>query len=429
VVTGRRVEHGSPEGYARGCTVHEECPALPVHGLTCATAHIRFESGERRYMKLYGQQLTAAAIADRLGIRPPRSRPNPPVDVVAPGGVTTGPTIAVIGDNAGGEIVQPLEVYVAPALEPAQPLAERAQDSAPQEDAGVPVVEEEAPVDEPVAEDEAMGHPTTREEEIMPEPEIPPTAERPEPLRTDKYTTGMTLAGRKAKLAEIREWCRAAGFTVPSTGRIPQDALAAYDANLASLERHARPAEPPVEEVAAPGVAALAVEAATSAEYSEAMEQARGRAGALDPDADLVDVRRRPEYSPVDYEELGRALELQQAEEVHAAFDEPKGEIPVPLELALLEQAALERDEARRGEEFLLREMDRRDRAHREERSRLQTRILGQQADIVTLEFHLAAMRMELALQRTSEAASAAAAEVGVCAAAARRPWWRRVVG
>lgn len=49
-----------------------------------------------------------------------------------------------------------------PAIAPdaAQPLAEGANDSEPQEDAGDPAIETEAPVDVPEAEDEAMGHPT-----------------------------------------------------------------------------------------------------------------------------------------------------------------------------------------------------------------------------------------------------------------------------
>ncbi|MGZ0069286.1 Lsr2 family DNA-binding protein [Microbacterium arborescens] len=76
----RRTEHGTPEGYTRGCTKHEKCPALPVHGLTCETAHIRFESGERRYMNLYGRNMPAAAIARRLGFAPKK----PSADAIAP---------------------------------------------------------------------------------------------------------------------------------------------------------------------------------------------------------------------------------------------------------------------------------------------------------------------------------------------------------
>lgn len=221
-----RLEHGTPEGYEAGCTSNVNCPAMHVHGMSCETAYLRFVSGERRYMQLRGRGLTSTAIAKRLGFNAAQSLDRAIEQARYPS--------AVIVARARFARVHP----ETPAPEPvaAPPLAERANDPEPQEDASEAIETETATA--PVVEDEAMGHhtePTTGKEHTMTATATPARTadglETYEQLTTDQWTTGMTQRAKTEKLAEIRAWARSHGHPdIPSKGKIPQAALHDYAA-------------------------------------------------------------------------------------------------------------------------------------------------------------------------------------------------------
>lgn len=186
------VEHGTPEGWAAGCRSEKTCPALYTHGMCCVYAHIRSQT-DVRYFKAKQRDPSPAAIAARLGIAPLPSRD---VEKIA----AQDDEFAARGEN-----------YRYKARRPRPP----------------------APAPEPSD--------TDHQEPAMPEPERPTTDDTPAksptpvdaataPITTDKWTAGMSATEKALTLRSIREWARANGFPgVPTRGRIPQDALAAFD--------------------------------------------------------------------------------------------------------------------------------------------------------------------------------------------------------
>lgn len=213
----RRLEHGTPQGYDRGCTRHEKCPALPVHGLTCETAHIRFESGERRYMTLYGRNMPAAAIARRLGFTPPK----PSADAIAP------------------EDEYP--IGVAPDVEEA--IARYAARKEAQQGTA-PTTKE----------------PTVTENE---EPNMSEPTEPTEPTEADEASEALATADAPSpespSQATIRAWARKNGIEVNPKGNVWKGVVNAYRAAHATSTTSA-PA--PVTYAATEGVEPVAEEAA-----------------------------------------------------------------------------------------------------------------------------------------------------------------------
>lgn len=234
------VQHGTPEGFAAGCRLEKQCPALHTHGMCCLYAHVRSQT-DPRYYKAKVRDPRPAAIAMRLGIRPPKptaaaeqeaidaefaQRPadyrwkkrydrhvNQPTDqppVNNPDPTESAASAAVDEPAPGSPSTKP---------EPAQPLAEQSQDPEPQEDAGAPVIEEETPsAGTSGVEGEDMGHPTTTATTTSEEPTVTttPTDERTELERRCAEAIA-TATGRK----KIRDWAAAQGFVVARNGRIP----------------------------------------------------------------------------------------------------------------------------------------------------------------------------------------------------------------
>lgn len=282
----RPKEHGTPEGYEAGCAKHDKCPATPVHGLSCETAYFRFISEERRYMDARRRDPRAAAIARRLGLRPTPVTPSPVDAAITIREETT------TGTRAAGSAT----TRRAPVVpKPAQPLAERAHDTAPQEDAGDPAIETEEPTapSEPATKVEAMGHPTHPQRKEAPMPKNTATrashakptkkktaaprkaAHAPE-ITTDRWTHGLTPAQKTRKLREIRDWCRANGFpSVPVKGRIAQDALAAYAAHSDVEVERAEQVDAPTEDEMTS--ASAAVPLAPSNDFTDILDETRER--------------------------------------------------------------------------------------------------------------------------------------------------------
>jgi hypothetical protein len=172
--------------------------------MACTYAHVRSQT-DPRYFKAKVRDPRPAAIARALGIQPPA-----PADL-----------------NRVERDDRRRSTPAAP--EPAQPLAESSQDRM------LVIVPADAPSESPAQVElddagrrEEMGHPLT-----TPEPEEPavPNEPLPVPLTTDRWTNGLSVAGKTAKLREIREWARQHGHDVPVKGKIPQAALADYAAS------------------------------------------------------------------------------------------------------------------------------------------------------------------------------------------------------
>lgn len=233
------VEHGTPEGFAAGCRKDTACPALRTHGMACTYAHVRSQT-DPRYFKAKVRDPRPAAIARALGITPDRARTDVQADRTND---ATEPETRIHQAGVYGRHDPKTTATVAAALagdphptshrhhrkDAAQPLAESSQDRMPV------IVPADAPSESPAQVElddagrrEEMGHPLT-----TPEPEEPavPNEPLPVPLTTDRWTNGLSVAGKTAKLREIREWARQHGHDVPVKGKIPQAALADYAAS------------------------------------------------------------------------------------------------------------------------------------------------------------------------------------------------------
>lgn len=267
-MTARRLEHGTPEGYDRGCTRHDRCPALPVHGLTCYTAHVRFASGERRYMAGYDRRMPAAAIARMLGLAP--LRPSG-VDAVAAEIVISGPR-DVEAEIEAYAIAKAERDRAAAAAVTETPGGGEAVDEDHLGATGAPAAAAPGPTPEPTPEptpavcpecaagkhgncdgtawDLVADELTTcsctntpentpdNQEQTMPKRNTEPTstpATKPEPptgFETfAKPKPGGDGSGRtKAERAEIRAWAEANGIILGAAGRIPRAVIDEYDA-------------------------------------------------------------------------------------------------------------------------------------------------------------------------------------------------------
>lgn len=207
------VQHGTPEGFAAGCRKEKQCPALLTHGMCCLYAHLR-STTDPRYYRAKVRDPRPAAIAARLGIRPPT-----PAAAVEEQAVDDAFAAAPEGYRWKKRAARQKEPAPSPAptetTEPAQPLAEQSQDPEPQEDAATPAIEEETPAaTTPAVEDEDMGHPTTTATE---EPTVTTTPTYDTELELQCAAAIATPAGRK----KVRDWATSQGYEVARTGRIP----------------------------------------------------------------------------------------------------------------------------------------------------------------------------------------------------------------
>jgi hypothetical protein len=166
--------HGTVQGYTDGCR-GGACPTGIEFGLSCKRAKM-LAAGDYRYSRLVAEGKTPAEIAAIIDDR-------------------TTPTTAAPSREETPAMTEPT-----PAPKPAPPKK--------------PLTATPVAVNIDVTEISGNFEPFRK----------------PTPLSTDKYTKGLSAAQKRARLTEIRDWCRRHGFPgVPSHGRIPQDALAAYD--------------------------------------------------------------------------------------------------------------------------------------------------------------------------------------------------------
>lgn len=182
-----KVEHGTPEGYERGCVTETDCPAFHVHGLSCETAYYRFASGERRYLQLRGQGLTPTQIAAKLGFR--------------------------------------YHSQLQKALDSADPVRAAAMQRAADAHRITPTPEPEpSPPTTPTREETPMPTPddTTPDtpQEPTPAPRKPRTGHKPKPALS------ATLS--KQERADCRTWAAAHGHTVTPRGRIAEHVIRAW---------------------------------------------------------------------------------------------------------------------------------------------------------------------------------------------------------
>ncbi|MGU3358197.1 hypothetical protein ACLBWJ_13160 [Microbacterium sp. M4A5_1d] len=285
----RRLEHGTPEGYARGCTQHSKCPALPVHGLTCETAHIRFESGERRYMNLYGRNMPAAAIARRLGIAPTK----PSADAIAPEDeypIAAAPDVEeAIARYAARKEAQ--ERVAATTKEPTV-TTEPTPPVCPECVAGKhPNCDGTAwdDVADAVAGCACSAHatePTEPSEHIEPadeqahETEEPTMTEPTEPTEPTETPAVDATAPQIPSQSVIRTWARANGIEVNPRGSVQKGVVNAYlFAHRTPMETKPAATEPDVEAAQTPPA-----DVHTTDHDSEPVEPARSRAAAELPE-------------------------------------------------------------------------------------------------------------------------------------------------
>lgn len=182
--------HGTVEGYAGGCK-GGSCPAGVEHGLSCKRAQ-QLSAGDYRYKRLVREGLTPAQIAEHLnehphelGHAPDRQPKRRDIDAALP--ITT---------------TRPMRTPEEHTMPTPKDIAK--------------------PASKPT---------TTAASDFE-------TFEKPAPLTTDRWTNGLAPKAKTARLAEIRDWCRANGFPgLPTHGKIPQDALAAYAQGFDAIER------------------------------------------------------------------------------------------------------------------------------------------------------------------------------------------------
>ncbi|MEV8269128.1 histone-like nucleoid-structuring protein Lsr2 [Microbacterium oleivorans] len=348
-MTSRRLEHGTPEGYNRGCTQHDRCPALPVHGLTCYTAHTRFVSSERRYMSGYDRHLPAAAIARLLGLTP--LRPTSPL--------AGADSVPIAGPAA--DVEAQIEAYAAAKAERERAALAASARTSEKTPAVCPecVAGKHGNCDG-TAWDLAEDQPTTcscthpenapdNQEQTMPKRKTEPTstpATKPEPATGSNFEAfpkpkPFDGSGRtKAERAEIRAWAEANGWTIGTTGRIPRDVIAAYDA--------AKTGETTPAPAASPTPDNEEVGEYVYAEASDALDETRERIGDLNPtdltaDGAIVPtIETRPEWAEVAIsDDVERARDLAaRLEAENAILLEQLHTTGVALEIALRSWAA-----------------------------------------------------------------------------------------
>ncbi|MGN6693884.1 MAG: Lsr2 family DNA-binding protein [Aquihabitans sp.] len=196
--------HGTVEGYDGGCR-GGACPGALDYGMSCKRAKT-LSNSDIRYNRLARAGKTPAEIAQALAEQPTTAHPAPP--------------------DRDKRHLKALERELADdtAAEEPHTTTKETRMPTPNDVAHARVTIQPLPVDEETQPAEAARTETT--------PAPAPAAEAPEAhpsLTTDRWTAGLTHRAKTAKLHEIREWARANGFPdLPSHGKIPQDALAAY---------------------------------------------------------------------------------------------------------------------------------------------------------------------------------------------------------
>ncbi|MDF2992490.1 MAG: hypothetical protein K0S37_3004 [Microbacterium sp.] len=180
------IQHGTPEGFAAGCRREKDCPALHTHGMCCLFAHVRAET-DPRYFRAKVRDPRPEAIAQRLGIKPPR------------------PAAAAFEEQLDeeAEARSGSQVY-----QPGRGWHKRPADQAPVK----------KPEPRSSAESEAPSTPPINNQSRNPETTVNTTTEQPVYDFAARCADAIsTAAGRK----KIRDWARGEGFEVPSHGRIP----------------------------------------------------------------------------------------------------------------------------------------------------------------------------------------------------------------
>ncbi|OZD48613.1 hypothetical protein CH252_18980 [Rhodococcus sp. 06-1477-1B] len=248
--------HGTVEGYDGGCR-GGACPAQSID-MPCKRAKT-LAAGDIRYNRLVAAGKTPAEIAAVIDEHdaqtptptkkktkapvpaPPRKKAPAPVfapdlvDDLPEHGWPETPTQAstsepVIPATASeGTVVEPdTEVLAADPIDSETVIPAPAEDTtAVESDAPAPT-EDTTPVeaDTPTLADDT----TTPAEDTTTNPKDEETTVATAPITSEKFTAGLSPTARTFVLRSIREWARANGFPgVPSHGRIPRDALAAFD--------------------------------------------------------------------------------------------------------------------------------------------------------------------------------------------------------
>nr|WP_274635555.1 hypothetical protein [Microbacterium bovistercoris] len=325
MATPQHLEHGTPEGYDRGCRKDRDCPALYVHGMSCFTAHIRYISSERRYLELRARRLPSTVIAQRLGFLPePR-----PIDHDDRSTMTSTPqptpADAAAADAAAAR--RAAEQRRTPALADVEPFhrtrnlpkllfsdlppASRRDCRAWAQHAGHTTADKGALKNSIVKAWIAAGSPT------------PAQAAAPDP---DPGTTPAVVVvddDTPARVrARIRDWAHDVGVPCPDYGRIPARVIEAYEAGDPALgmphpdeEARLARAEQTASDLEQVRVAAEAnleddIDWEMAAANVDDAEQLRARP-ATEPFAELLDQVRdridmpRPDQ-PVDSNEIPR---------------------------------------------------------------------------------------------------------------------------
>lgn len=206
--------HGTVQGYLNGCR-GSACPAGVEHGLSCKRAK-QLDAGDYRYKRLTREGKTPSEIAAALAEKPHHTdKPAPDRQARHLAGLDR-------------------EFRDTPVVNTSAPFTERP----PEETPAMPTPKDlaktskpltAAPVEETIPYETAEGVVTAVDLDGTIHREKPP-AQQPQ-LTTDKWTAGLTRYAKTKVLSQIRDWCRTNGYPdVPTHGRIPQDALTAYDA-------------------------------------------------------------------------------------------------------------------------------------------------------------------------------------------------------
>lgn len=216
--------HGTVEGFLGGCR-GGSCPAGVEHGLSCKRAKL-LSNGDYRYKRLVSEGKTPAEIAAALA-EEPHTAPAPTPDR------EKRHLKALEREFDDTDVAKPTKTKETRMPTP--------NDIAPTKQNPADAVAAEVPTPEPLPE---PANETTDSLEVPTEeadPREPKWSVFTSPLTTDKWTEGLTARAKTDKIREIREWARANGYDVPTKGRIPQVALAAYARFEELLEGTAAP--------------------------------------------------------------------------------------------------------------------------------------------------------------------------------------------
>lgn len=312
--------HGTVEGYLGGCR-GGACPAGLDHGLTCKRAKM-LDAGDVRYRRLVRQGKTPAEIADALGEHPAEPTTQAP--------------------DREKRHLKALEREISGADDKAP--------TTPTKEPRMPTPADVAKTTKPLTE-----HPVADTDVVDEHAAAQTSRDEPTPITTERWTAGLNVREKTAKLREIREWARANGHDVPTMGKIPHAALAAYarfeelvsgattpetpadtpDAAQPLAERSQDTA--PQEDAGAPAIEEEAPAAGTPAAEVEEMghptdetipyETADGVVVAVDLDGTVHRAKPEATDSHADEEDLSDDELEQAAREIRADIDAEIAEI------------------------------------------------------------------------------------------------------